>query len=276
VAIGAEPKPERDFAFQIAIESKSTWLVGDKITEFESESEINYTWHHSKSERQLTLTSTTTTNKSAGKVVGRVSMSRSTFEVLENGKTSKFDMEHAPAAIRKISASMFGGPLFRIQAGSDGEAEKSEFLGDAQARDRMNRSGILDNVLLMHPPHSTDRMEWTAERQVTFGSDRFLKGLLNYRKGNEANGRTTVKVSGNLDTVVQPETADMQVKEARNIVKGNLAYDPNEGEWVGGNLRIEMTAEVKSAGGITGSLKGLMVCRLERINEKKEAKPEDR
>jgi hypothetical protein len=265
-AATAAPPDAKDFRFKVAIKARTTMGADGQAQKVDGDTAFTYTWKRDGNVRTLVVESAEVRVVAGGQDVMNAKMSRAGFTEMKGGKATEVKIEDAPEQLKKMLTDSFGTPICKIEVDAAGKEVKRTVVAGAGAAALID-SGMIANATMFHPWYRGDRDEWQADLQVSTGNG-LVTGKVTYTKIPGGKGGQAVKVAGTITADGIKLTGGVTVNNGKYTIKGEQTYDPVPGEWVAGNMTMDLDFKL-TAGTKVIPAKGEMAVTFELLPEKK-------
>lgn len=259
----AQEPPNRRGSYSLAIASDTTMtMVNGSQQRVQSLMEIDYSWHHHGSAREMTLDRLLMKTTINGKVDEHMEMSATAMTKYVNGEPKPLSIEKAPPELKTMLQEMFGGPLYRLD---QRENEMITTILAKGAGKEMMDEGSIGQTSLFHPVIPGRKDEWESNAAMVLGSEGVVRGKLSYRRIPERKG-AVYAVQGTLANDRYPNPGGKTVMSGvRYVVNGEETYDETAQLWLEGKLNVSVSYEIQfGTGAKAGDGKGTIVATMKR------------
>ena len=260
---------ELSHSFKFTIASRIGIEMQGKKQKIDADTVLHYTWKQRGSERTLSFDSALVKAGQDGNQVMNTFISRAKLTNTENGKTEEVPFEKSPDKLKEMLLDSFGVPVCKLQVDENGKEVKRAIVAGPGAKDLIDH-GMIANARLFHAPFMRAQDEWSAATEISMGNGGYAKGELTYKKAAAGKGGQPVKVSGTLTNEgFKWPGKPLTIKKAKYVIKGEQTYDPIQGEWISGNLVIDVSFEMTVDDKPVALAKGTIVVSLDQLPGKK-------
>jgi hypothetical protein len=256
-------------SFKMTLVSELTMDIGGKTQKLNADTGLFYSLQRGDKETTLLFDAIEVKVVSEGKELMNTQMSREKLKTVKDGKTQEVARADAPPELKKMLEDSFGAPICQLVLEKNGKEIKRTVVAGPGAKSLVD-NGQIANARFFHALYATGDTKWESPNEISMGNGGYAKGKLTYEKIKGAKaGQTKVKVSGRLtaDSVTLPGNP-LTIKDAKYDVTGDQTYDAAVGDWVAGDLVIQVFYAMEAGGKAVGTAKGTMKVKLELLPAK--------
>lgn len=258
-------EPPQRHSFKVTIEG-DILVSGDGVKEkIDADTVLRYTWTSEGNHRSLALDSLKVKATGNGRTMIDSFMSREKFVISTDGATDEIMAESAPAELKEMLLDSFGETVCKLEVDSDLKEIKREITAKAGAKTLVDQ-GMISNGVLFHPPHYSNKNEWSSPTEVSMGNGGYVTGDLTYEKMEETDGVKRYSVTGTLKNAgFKLPGQPIEIKNATYVVKGEQSFDLGKKEWQKGRWVIDVSYDMNSGGKVVATTSGEMIIGFEVV-----------
>lgn len=259
-ALAQDTVVETKSKYTYSIESEIKMTVGSEKVTVGAKTEIAYENVVKASAVAVTVSNFKVISIINGIENMNVQMARKGMTFKQVDKFREVPFDKAPKQQQEVLKT-FGKTFLKVSQDGNGKETKRELADPSEAAKTLEKEGVAANIRLFHPEFSAKK-SWTAKREIAMGNGNFISGDLTYKKQDkpDANGHTVVKVSGTL-TRKTMVNGGVEMANIKYVVAGQEIYNPKQKIWQSGELKINVSWDVKTPQG-DGKASGTMTVKL--------------